>query len=114
MNRCPRCGQSTLVERSDILPPPPGTGWAPQPRRWSECTNCGYDSRPGHGRTGSSTASSGRTTGGTFLGVIFVALGLFGVIMFAVMGARTGDLTAFIYPAMIGVLLIGILMRNKK
>ena len=45
MGQCPRCRKFTLVERSDILPTPPGTKWAPLPRKWVECSNCGYDSR---------------------------------------------------------------------
>jgi hypothetical protein len=49
MSTCPRCGKDTLVERSDILPTPPGTSWPPLPRWWFECSSCGYDSRPGHG-----------------------------------------------------------------
>jgi hypothetical protein len=49
MFQCPRCGKFTLENRSDILPPPLGTNWLPLPRKWVECSNCGYDSRPGHG-----------------------------------------------------------------
>ena len=108
MKQCPKCGRETLVERSDIMPPPPGTDWPPQPREWVECTNCGYDSRPGHspgeiyGRSTSSSSQGCYQVGFGFFIVSGICLVILGLTSF---GGVSGELLIVgLIPLVLGIL----------
>jgi hypothetical protein len=113
VNKCPRCGRATLQPRSDILPTPPGTNWAPLPRRWEECSNCGYDSRYAPKEGGDTQRGWVRGLGCIALFVaIFMLLGAFSMGSMPGGGSDNGAAITLVFA--LGILIFGIAAISGK